>query len=77
MSTAQKIVDDLIEGKVGDWFADKWNDVKVATGIGHDSFGMGKPEKGFKPKYKPGRNLPPRKPVTRSETGEHTWNITP
>ena len=76
-SIAEQIVDDLLEGKVGDWIADRWQDIKTVTGIGHDEFGLGKPDKGFKPKYGT-TQLPPakRKPSNRPP-GEKTWNITP
>ena len=46
---AEKIVDALLEG----WFSDRWEDFKDFTGIGRDMMGLGKPEKGFKPKYGP------------------------
>lgn len=55
MTTAEKIVSVLLgEGKVSDWLYGKWQDVKSITGVGHDSFGLGKnTEKGWKPKYGP------------------------
>lgn len=79
---AEQIVDGLIEGRVGDWFADKWNDIKVATGIGHDSFGLGKADKGFKPRY--GGKIAGqarRRPVNvqprdrRYDASSGTWNL--
>lgn len=73
---AEQIVDALIEG----WFRDRWNDVKSATGIGHDNDGLGKnTEKGWKPRYN--GNLPDRRPPVRrrppppSGPGEKTWNL--
>jgi hypothetical protein len=78
MKIAEQIVDDLLEGRVGEWFADKWNDVKVATGIGHDSFGLGKAEKGFKPKYGSNFSGTARKKPIRREAGQPpVWKITP
>lgn len=79
---AEQIVDDLLEGRVSDWLADKWNDIKVATGIGQDEYGMGKPEKGFKPKY--GHQIPgqaKRRPLhvkphdSRYDKETGTWDI--
>ena len=78
--TAEQIVDAMLEGRVKDWLSDKWQSVKVATGIGHDEFGMGKPEKGFKPKYGPVSATYTQKktPVRRSpDTDQKTWSITP
>lgn len=80
---AEQIVDSLIEGKIGDWLSDRWNDVKVATGIGHDSFGLGKADKGFKPKYGPTGTTFTRRPVQpkprdrRYDEKTKTWDITP
>ena len=55
MTAAEKIVDALLEG----WWRDRWDDVKSITGIGHDSFGLGKnTEKGWKPKYGPVSGAP-------------------
>lgn len=58
MNIAERIVDTLLsEG----WFSDRWNDIKAATGIGHDSFGLGKnTEPGWKPSY--GRRVSARTP---------------
>ena len=79
MKLAEQIVDALLEG----WFADRWNDVKVATGIGHDSFGMGRnTQRGWKPNYKPGAKKSgdttfikrPVKPHPRA-SGERTWEL--
>jgi hypothetical protein len=77
MTIAEQIVDDLLEGKVGDWISNRWQDIKTATGIGHDQFGMGKPEKGFKPKYGATQRTPQRKSVRRAPDSEKTWNVTP
>ena len=62
MYSAERVVNALLDGKVGDWLADKWDTFKnvssEVTGIGRDEFGMGKADKGFKPNYG-SRNLPP------------------
>jgi hypothetical protein len=79
MSSAEKIVAALLDGKVRDWLSDKWNDIKVSTGIGHDSFGMGKPSKGFKPRYgtKDGARLQKSdmRVQGRSPKSGDTWDI--
>ena len=85
--TAEQIVDAMLEGRVGDWLSGKWNDVKAVTGIGNDSFGMGKnTEKGWKPTYGNKQGYGPTgttfitKPKAKPrapETGPRTWDITP
>lgn len=82
MRLAEQIVDAMLEGRVTDWLSDKWNDIKVVTGIGQDEYGMGKPDKGFKPKYGPIRGgtsvrRPVRAKPRQDEPGEKTWDITP
>jgi len=79
---SEQIVDAMLEGRVKDWLHDKWNDAKVATGIGHDMFGLGKAEKGWTPKYGPIRGKTPvanrpGKAKYRGATGGRTWDITP
>lgn len=51
MNTAEHVVNALLDGRVKDWVSDRWQDLRVATGIGHDEFGLGKAEKGFKPRF--------------------------
>lgn len=84
--SAEKIVTSLLDGKVGDWFADKWDTAKQVvgdiTGVGRDDFGMGKPEKGFKPKYDTAFSAPTqrrsysrRRMPDTSDNGKRTWRV--
>lgn len=81
-SIARQIVEKLLDDRPVDegWLGDRWNDIKVATGIGHDEFGMGKnTEKGWRPKFR-GKFLgSTTKPKTRRtpppQTGERTWEV--
>ena len=78
---AENIVDALLEGRVTDWLKDRWGDVKYFTGIGYDEYGMGKPEKGFKPKFRSqvGSHMPDLRRPTRytspKSSGEKTWKV--
>lgn len=77
MTTAEKIVSALLgEGRVGEWFRDRWEDVKDVTGIGRDEFGMGKAEKGFKPKFGPVKgSYKSRRVVPTPSIDPKTWDI--
>jgi len=85
MNNAEKIVAVLLDGKVGDWLADRWDDVKHVAGefagIGRDDYGLGKPEKGFKPKYGPTgttfirRPKTTRRPPPEPPGNEKTWTV--
>jgi hypothetical protein len=55
---AHKIVDTMLDEN---WFRDRWEDVKAATGIGSDTTGLGKnTEKGWKPSYARSRSPAPK-----------------
>lgn len=85
MKDAEKIVAALLDGKVGDWLSDKWDTLKLAAGevagLGRDDYGLGKPNKGFKPKYGPvgmspiSRSNTVRRPPPPPRPGEKTWNV--
>jgi len=50
-SVAETVVDALLDEN---WFRDRWEDVKAATGIGSDETGLKRnTEKGWRPKYGP------------------------
>jgi hypothetical protein len=86
VSIAEKIVDALLDEG---WFSDRWADLKAATGIGHDSFGLGKnTEPGWTPSY--GRRVAARSPEDeeklrlkrlmvrkpqRTPGGENVWEL--
>ncbi len=83
MKDAERIVTALLDGRFTDWMSDRWGDIKHAagevTGIGRDEYGMGKAEKGFRPKYV-SHQLPAtrkRPPIKRTPPpGEgHVWDI--
>jgi len=57
VNIAEHVVAALLDG----WLSDRWDDFKAFTGIGHDSFGLGKnTEPGWTPSY--GRKVKARTP---------------
>lgn len=78
--TAQQVVDELTEGRFRDFLSNAADRVKDLTGIGQDSFGLGKnTEKGWKPKYDGKRvgTAPAAKRIIKRQEppGEKTWDI--
>lgn len=70
--TAKQIVDGILDEG---WLSAGWEGIKRLTGLGHDSFGLGKnTEKGWKPKY--GARDSAKRPIRREPPKENTtWDI--